>query len=291
MPYPLGALRSPSLGTLAVRPIKRAIAAQVVALFNDRSRGEKPVVRRPDGFFGPRSVAWRVHGDVTSMMVGGVAGLLLQMLHPAVLAGVWDHSNFRNDMHGRLRRTARFIALTTFGGQAEAEGAIARVRGIHDRVRGTLPNGHIYAANDPSLLAWVHVTEATSFLDAWIRYAQPGMSVIDQDRYFVEMGRIALALGADPIPRTRSEARELISVMRPHMLCDGRTREVARLVLTQQAPSLMAEPLQALAMQAAVDLLPAWARRMHGLPAPLLGRPLVRAGTLGIARTLRWAFE
>jgi uncharacterized protein (DUF2236 family) len=154
-----------------------------------------------------------------------------------------------------------------------------------------LPNGHIYAANDPSLLAWVHVTEATSFLDAWIRYAQPGMSVIDQDRYFVEMGRIALALGADPIPRTRSEARELISVMRPHMLCDGRTREVARLVLTQQAPSLMAEPLQALAMQAAVDLLPAWARRMHGLPAPLLGRPLVRAGTLGIARTLRWAFE
>ena len=54
---------------------------------------------------------------MTSMMVGGVAGLLLQMLHPAVLAGVWDHSNFRNDMHGRLRRTARFIALTTYGGR------------------------------------------------------------------------------------------------------------------------------------------------------------------------------
>ena len=83
------------------------------------------------------------------MMVGGVAGLLLQMLHPAVLAGVWDHSNFRADMHGRLRRTARFIALTTYGGQAEAEAAIARVRGIHDHVRGTLPNGRAYAANDP----------------------------------------------------------------------------------------------------------------------------------------------
>jgi uncharacterized protein (DUF2236 family) len=273
------------------RQIKKAIAAEVVALFNDRSSGERPVRRRSDGMFGPGAVAWRVHGDVTSMMVGGIAGLLLQMLDPAVLAGVWDHSNFRADMHGRLRRTARFIALTTYGGQEEAEATIARVRAIHDRVRGTLPNGTPYAANDPALLAWVHVTEATSFLGAWIRYAEPGMSAADQDRYFAELGRIARALGADPIPRTRSEAQDLISAMRPHMRCDARTREVARLVLKQRAPNMMAEPLQALTMQAGVDLLPAWALRMHGLSAPALTRPLVRAGTLGIARTVRWAFE
>ena len=90
MAYPsaAGLVPSPSLATRAVRPIKRAIAGQVVALFNDRARGETPVGRRPDGLFGPGSVAWRVHGDVACMMVGGVAGLLLQMLHPAVLAGV-----------------------------------------------------------------------------------------------------------------------------------------------------------------------------------------------------------
>jgi uncharacterized protein (DUF2236 family) len=292
MPYPrASAFPSLSLRTLVERPLKAAIAAEVVALFNDRSRGEKPVRRRPDGLFGPGAVVWRVHGDVTSMLVGGVAGLLLQMLHPSVLAGVWDHSNFRADMQGRLRRTARFIALTTYGGLAEAEAAIARVRAVHDHVRGTLPNGSTYAANDPALLAWVHVTEATSFLGAWMRYAEPGMSAPDQDRYFVEMGRIALALGADPIPRTRSEARDLIKAMRPHMLCDTRTREVAQLVLTQRAPNRMAEPLQALTMQAGVDLLPVWAQQMHGLTAPPLSRPLVRAGTLGIARTLRWAFK
>src|SRR5271166_1288622 len=163
-----GSLLMPARSTGGVRPVlpatvarqaKAAIAAQVVALFNDRPPGEKPIARRDDGLFGPRSVAWRVHGDVTSMMVGGVAGLLLQMLHPAVLAGVWDHSNFRTDMQGRLRRTARFIALTTYGGQADAEAVIARVRGIHDRVHGTLPDGSPYAANDASLLAWVHVTE------------------------------------------------------------------------------------------------------------------------------------
>ncbi|MDR3535249.1 MAG: oxygenase MpaB family protein [Acetobacteraceae bacterium] len=289
MPYPSAPSGSPA--TRLVRPIKQAIAAQVVALFNDRTRGERPVPRRADGLFGPASIAWRVHGDVAAMMVGGIAGLLLQMLHPAVLAGVWDHSNFRADMHGRLRRTARFIALTTYGGPDEATAAIARVRTIHDRVRGTLPNGTPYAANDPALLAWVHVTEATSFLDAWIRYADPAMSPASQDRYFTEMARIAAALGADPVPRTRREARALIEAMRPHLVCDARTREVARLVLTQHAPNPMAEPLQALTLQAAVDLLPPWARRMHGLSAPPLSRPFVRAGTLGLARTLRWAFR
>jgi uncharacterized protein (DUF2236 family) len=292
MAYPRGgALPSQSLATIAARPIKQAIAAQVVALFNDRARGERPVVRRPDGLFGPRAVAWRVHGDVTSMMVGGVAGLLLQMLHPAVLAGVWDHSNFRSDMRGRLRRTARFIAMTTYGGRAEAEATIARVRTIHDRVRGTLPDGRVYSADDPELLAWVHVTEATSFLDAWIRYAEPDMKAADEDRYFAEMAQVAAALGADPIPRSRAEARRLTQEMRPHLRCDARTREIARLVLAQPAPNRMAEPLQTLTMQAGVDLLPSWARRMHGLSAPPLSRPLVRAGTLGIARTLRWAFR
>lgn len=288
---PLPPASAPSLGTIVARPIKDAIAASVVALLKDRTHGDKPVKRSPDGLFGPGAVARRVHGDVTSMMVGGIAGLLLQMLHPAVLAGVWDHSNFRADMHGRLRRTARFIALTTYGGQADAKAAIARVRGIHDHVRGTLPNGSAYSANDPCLLAWVHVTEATSFLDAWIRYAEPRMPVADQDRYFVEMARVASALGADPIPRSHAEARRLIDATRPHLLCDARTREVARLVLTQQAPNVIAGPLQALTMQAAIDLLPAWARRMHGLPGLAFGRPLVRAGTFGIAQTVRWAFR
>ena len=292
MAYPTaGGTSFPLLDTLLARPVKQAIAANVVALFNDKSRGEKPVTRRTDGLFGPRAVAWRVHGDVTSMMVGGIAGLLLQMLHPAVLAGVWDHSNFRADMHGRLRRTARFIALTTYGGREEAEAVITRVRRIHDQVRGTLQDGRSYEANDPALLAWVHVTEATSFLGSWVRYAEPRMSGADQDRYFAEMAQDAAALGADPIPRNRAEARRLVEAMRPHMLCDARTREVARLVLNRPASSKLAEPLQAIAMQAAVDLLPAWAQRLHGLPAPVLSRPLVRAGTLGIARTLRWAFH
>lgn len=283
-------IRSPEGLRSLAEPVRAMLAGQVVAIFNDRSKGEQPVARRPDGLFGPGSVAWRVHGDVAAMMVGGVAGLLLQMLHPSVLAGVWDHSNFRHDMHGRLRRTARFIAVTTYGSRDEAEAAIGHVRAIHDRVRGTLPDGLPYAADDPSLLAWVHVTAATSFLAAWMRYGEPGMSRQDQDRYFEEMTVVAEKLGADPIPRSRFQAQRIIKAMRPQLAADARTYEVARLVLNQRASSLVVEPLQALTMQAGIDLLPDWARRMHRLSSPALRRPLVRAGTLGVAKTLRWAF-
>lgn len=273
------------------RKAKQRLVGEVRALFNDQDRGEKPVERREDGLFGPRSVVWRVHGDVTSMMVGGVTALLLQMLHPAVLAGVWDHSNFRTDMIGRLRRTARFIALTSYGGRDDALAVIAKVREVHDHVSGTLPDGTAYTANDPDLLAWVHVSEAVSFLDAWIRYAEPAMPLRDQDRYFAEMAMLGELLGADPVPRSRAEAVALIARFRPALSVTDRTREVARLVLDQKPRSAASAPFQAMTFQAAVDLLPPWARAMHGLHGPTLTRPLVRAGTYGVAKTLRWAFS
>ena len=276
---------------LAARSLKAALIGQVRSVFHDRAKGEQPVMRRPDGLFGPSSVTWRVHGDVTSMVVGGVASLLLQMLHPAVLAGVWDHSKFREDMQGRLRRTARFIAVTSYGSRSEAEAMIAKVRRVHGFVRGTLPDGTAYQADDPQLLAWVHVTESISFLDAWRRYAEPGMSAADQDRYFAEVAQVGAALGADPVPRSRAEAEALIEAMRPDLLVDARTREVARILLEQPAPSLATKPFQTLTFQAAIDLLPAWARRMHGLSGPGLATPAVRLGTRTMADTMRWAFS
>lgn len=272
-------------------PVRRAIIREVRAMFNDTARGEAPVERSANALFTPDDVTWRVHGDVVSMLAGGVASLMMQMLHPRVLAGVWDHSNFRADMHGRLRRTARFIAQTTYGERGAAEAAIERVRKIHGAVGGSLPDGTPYRADDPHLLAWVHVTETTSFLDGWVRYGEPGMRRADQDRYFAEMARIGRALGADPVPESRIEAERMIARYRPELRVDERTREVLRLLLAQRAASPAASPVQRLTMQAGIDLLPRWARAMHGLNSPMVARPLVRAGATGIARTLRWAFS
>ena len=72
---------------------------------------------------------------------------------------------------------------------------------------------------------------------------------------------------------------------------DARTHQVRDLVLKGATADLLAAGVQAQGNQAAIDFLPDWARRMHRLPHPLLARPLVRAGTLGVAQTLRWAFR
>ena len=271
-------------------PLRRLLVGRVQSVLNNRERGEAPVVRSANALYPPDSVIWRVHGDVTTMMIGGVTALLLQMLHPAALAGVWDHSTFKSDMLGRLRRTARFMAVTTYGERAAAEAAIAKVREVHLGVNGTLPDGTPYAASDPRLLAWVHVCEVIGFLDAWIRYGERGMSLADQDTYVAQAGLVATALGCDPVPHTRREADALIADFRAELSVNARTRKVARMVLTQPAPSLSFAPVQTMLMHAAVDLMPPWAKAMHGLHPSALSVPMVRAGTMAIAGSLQWAF-
>jgi len=271
--------------------LRRLLVGQVRGVFHDSAKGEKPVKASDLALYPPGSVIRRVHGDVTSMMIGGVSALLMQMLHPAALAGIWDHSSFRDDMLGRLRRTARFIAVTTYAERAEAEAAIARVRQVHEHVRGTLADGTAYAASDPWLLAWVHVCEAMSFLDAWIAYGEPFMSLAEQDRYFAETALVARALGADPVPESRAQAVMLMARFRDELAVTERTREVARRVLHQPAPSIALAPAQAMMMQASVALLPGWARRMHGFSVPVMAWPLVRVGAFALAGTMRWAFR
>jgi uncharacterized protein (DUF2236 family) len=273
-----------------LRPAKSVLVGQVRRVFNDTARGERPVQPSENALFASDSVTWRVHRDVVTMMIGGISSLMLQMLHPAVLAGVWDHSNFREDMAGRLRRTARFIATTTYADRTDAEALIAKVRKVHGFVHGTLPDGTPYSAQDPHLLAWVHVTEMWSFLAAWQRY---GIAVTpaEEDRYFAEVAQIGTALGADPVPRSRAEAEALLAAYRPEMRFDDRTREVAQFVLAQPAPSLSMAPAQAAIFAAGVDLMPRWAQALHGRETAPLAIPAIRATAGLAARTLRWAFR
>ncbi|MCW3797853.1 DUF2236 domain-containing protein [Sphingomonas sp. BN140010] len=271
--------------------LRRRIAGEVVAFFNDSERGQRPILRSEQALCPPGGVAWRVHGDVTGMMVGGIAALLLQMLHPKALAGVWDHSDFRRNMHGRLRNTARFIAVTTYGDRADAEAAIARVRRIHDHVNGTLPDGTPYDANDPRLLAFVHLAGSAMFLAGWRRFGEPSMSLADRDLYWAEVAPVARLLGADPVPDTDAHAQALLNGFLPELKPDERSRTVRDIILKAPPEKLRTLPLQALLMQSAVDLLPPWARRLHGLRSSGVGQPVLGAATFGLASTLRWALS
>ena len=270
--------------------LREQLVGRVRAVFNDVEGGQQPVPPSDHALFERDSPIRLVHADVVSMMVGGVRGLLLQMLHPHALQGVLDHSDFRSDMHGRLRRTARFIAVTTFGEASEAERVIGRVNRIHERVSGTLPDGTPYSARTPETLAWVHVTEATSFLEAYLRYVRPNMPYADQDEYFRQFAVIARKLGADPVPETKVEAERMLRDMRPQLRGSPQAKEIAQLVLTQR-PKGAPVAVQQLLGTAAVDLLPNYARTMLGLKPPGLSALPARIAAQTMGRTLRWAFR
>ena len=184
------------------RPIERQIMS-LTGLSLGQLDLENP--KGDPGLFGPDSISWQVHGDFTSMLIGGISALMLQALHPLALAGVWDHSNFRQDMLGRLRRTGQFISGTTFGSTADADWLIDKVRTIHEQVTGTGLDGRPYAASDPALLTWVHVAEVSNFLAAHLRYRNPDLSAEDQDRYYDEIAVVAERLGATDVPRSRQQ--------------------------------------------------------------------------------------
>ena len=214
--------------------LRLKLVEQVRGVFNDVESGQQPVPPSDEALFARDTPIRMVHADIVAMMVGGIRGLLLQMLHPHALQGVLDHSNFRSDMHGRLRRTARFIAVTTFGHRDDAQAAIDRVNRIHAAVGGTLPDGSPYSASDPRVLAWVHVAEATSFLAAYLRHVRPDMPGAEQDEYYRQFAVIALALGADPVPTNRAEAEAIFRELRGDLAASPAAREVADLVLSQR---------------------------------------------------------
>lgn len=276
-------------GPAAIDDVRRAIKEHVRDLVGTSAGGAR-APRRDAGLFGPRSVAWRVHRDLATMMIGGVAALLLQMLHPAALAGVREHSDFPRDMKGRLKRTARFVSITTYGATEEALEAIARVQKIHDRVRGSLPDGTPYSATDPDLLTFVHVAEMTSFLDAYLRYWNPFLPPADQDRYFAETAVVARALGAAGVPETRCAARDYLEARRPELRCDAWTLDVSQALLDSPEAGV-AGAFHRIMLDAGIDLLPDWAARMHGLPVAGVRKPFVRVGAMGAATVLRWALR
>jgi uncharacterized protein (DUF2236 family) len=128
-------------------------------------------VRADPGLFGPESVTWSLDREAFLLLGAGPRALLLQIAHPAVAAGVADHSAFRADPWGRLAATLRSYLRIVYGTTAEARAEVRRLNALHRAVRGDLPDGGSYDARDPALALWVHATLVDSTLataDAWL---------------------------------------------------------------------------------------------------------------------------
>ena len=239
------------------------------------------------GLYGPDSIVWRVHGD-SSMLIGGLRSLMLQTLHPLAMAGVAEHSDYKADPWGRLNRTGRFVGATTYGSTETAEAAIAVVRRVHERVTGVAPDGRAYAANDPHLLLWVHITEVDSFLRAYERYGSASLTPGEKDQYVAEMAEVARRLGSEAPPETKAELRACLHDFRRECRAGAQARETMRFLIFPPVPLVLRGPYGVLTA-GAITLLPAWARRELRLPVLPLSDPLaVRPAATALTRAIGW---
>ncbi len=249
-------------------PVRERLRGSIIDVL--RRDGSAPDYDHPvgdPGLFGPGTVTWKIHSDFPSMMAGGLSALMLQSLHPLALAGVWDHSDFRNDSLSRLRGTIAFVARTTYAPRIAAEQAIERVRAIHATVHGVAPDGRSYSANDPSLLNWVHCAEAWSFLHGYQTYCYRRVPRSMQDRYLQETARVAQALGARDVPESLAELEAYFDTVRPNLVCDARTREILSVLKRVPLPVPFSGLSRGLFLGAGAALLPPWALSlMHVSP-------------------------
>jgi uncharacterized protein (DUF2236 family) len=160
---------------------------------NDAGR---PVPRDPvddlRGLYGPGSEAWALNREAMLLLGAGPRALLLQLAHPAVAAGVADHSDFRTDPWARLRGTLRSYLTIVYGTRTAAHAEIRRLNVLHETITGPT-----YRARDPELSLWVHATLVDSTIvvaDAWL---EP-LSRERRFRYYRETLPIGRAFGIPP---------------------------------------------------------------------------------------------
>ena len=243
------------------------------------------------GLLGPDSMPWEVHADFMAMMIGGISSLVLQALHPGALAGVWDHSSFRRDLQGRLGRTAFFIAATTYGPTEMANGMIDKVNRIHGHITGTDEFGKPYSASDPHLLNWVHLTETSSFMRAYLCYRNPNLAKDNMDRYFAEMRLIGNRLGAVDLPDTALDTDKAIAAYVPELHFGERARTIITL-LDEYPSSLSSRPFVRLVSKAGFMNLPDWAYPLIGRKVPsAFERSTVQSAINLIAKPVRKALQ
>jgi uncharacterized protein (DUF2236 family) len=274
-------------------PVRVTLTRDVRRAIGVTAKPPPPCTDPQLAFLPPDGMARLVHSDLPTMLIGGISALLLQMLHPLAMAGVAEHSSYQSDPLGRLRRTAAFVGTTSFGTMLEAEKAIAQVQRVHRRVKGVAPDGRPYSAADPELVTFIHVAETSSFLESARRFGPRSLTPDQCDRYYTEMAPVALALGAEWVPRSVLEVESYFGRVRPDLYAGPQARHARDWLRRGVANRPEERAVYAVLLAAAIGVLPRWARRELGLSAPLsldllLDTTTVIPAARALSAGLRW---
>lgn len=230
-----------------------------------RERTADPVL----GLFGPESVAWTMVRE-PAYLLGGAAAVLLQMAHPAVVAGVSEYSTFETDLVGRIQRTSQALYSLVFGTLDQALGTSRRMHAIHSRVRGVVDepgspwHGRPYRANDPALLEWVSMTASFCGRASFETFVRPlGGEEIARDWGDLQRGAVVTGVSPESMAPSRAAfyARFFeLAESSPDLWVGPRARAVARVLFATPLTRGVFDPVTTAA------LLPPRIRALYELP-------------------------
>ena len=240
------------------------------------------------GYFGPDSVSWQVHREVT-VLFGGARALLMQAAHPLVVAGANQTGMYERNPWKRLQRTLILTYTLTFGTKAEAHAAADRINEVHTRINGVDPvTGKRYDALDPELLLYVHAC----LVDSAILFEELTVGRLDaagRQRFHEEQMLAAelCLVPRDVIPPTWQALRAWLADFEDRgelRVTDG-ARRVLDLVLDPPAEADWRPVLRGVS-RLAFGTLPAGIQEMYGLPFGSARRAAMRA-TFPVIRAAR----
>jgi uncharacterized protein (DUF2236 family) len=242
---------------------------------------------------GPGSISWEINGDLASLVVAGTGAILMEVLHPSVMAGVFTQSSYRTDPLRRARNTLGYVLRTTFGSTKGATRVIESVKNIHARINGTRPDGVPYRALDPELIGWVHTCIPWAVMTAYDRYGR-ALSLEEKDRYLKEQAVIGRMGGADQVPESVAELADYVERMRPLMSMNEQTRNFLAFVAgaSDDFPVGRRERFDRwVAIRGSMSLMPEWAQQLTGTHQPeMLLRIWLQPTDRLKAAMVRWAY-
>jgi uncharacterized protein (DUF2236 family) len=234
-------------------------------------------VRGDDSHYFPpgRSMARRVHGERSVGLLYGQRALLIGALEPLTYTGTMLSTRSGDRPFQRLARTAKIQETVFLGTRAEADEALATVRRLHERVRGTLPEaagshaaGTPYSALDPELMLWTLAVIADSgraMYETLVRPLSEGeLEALWQD--YVRFGEL-FDLPREAMPATYREfqawwRRRLAS---PDLHATEHALEMAPLVAFRQPVPAAARGNLAVQNHIIKGTLPARVRQIFGI--------------------------
>jgi uncharacterized protein (DUF2236 family) len=238
------------------------------------------------GYFGPDSISWRVHREVT-VLFGGARAVLMQAAHPLVIAGARETGFYERNPWRRLQRTLVLTYTITFGTRAEADSAAARINEVHERIRGVDPvTGLAYDALDPQLLLYVHACLVESAL-LFERLTIGRLDDRGRQRFHEEQMLAAemVRIPRDAIPPTVRELRGLLRDVEASGILQvtDAARSVAAL-FHDPPPEAEWRPVLRGVSRLAFGTLPMPLREQYGVELGTLRRAAMRV-TLAALRT------